>query len=566
MFKGLRYDSTMKSKFDGMLEEFMAFEGIEYQNIADSMEDISEEELMRAARLKLQANLTVVPPVNEPKVPFPKLNEIRLKLNISESLMRRIAVYWELKRQSRCGVPLLRRLLHGKTTSAVAQASEETADLNAYGSLRAHLERIRLLCELVKKREKLKKEYYSQSAKLFDRCMRPLQSIFNDLLDKIENKDFENNLLHLSNLLRKFKVFAKPVSDKDVPGYSSIIKKPMDLSTMRKKVARGCYKQISQMKADFVLMMNNCAKFNRENQYYWKYGIRLNQIGLKYFKVAELENKEAIMSRDLLASISKVAILPTKPEEADDNTDAQSSCSKSSVDIQQIKKFEGVKISKNNSGNKKRTISSSDSPVQKRRKFSELTPVSVSGFCEGSEKGSWIKKSSNFETSSAYGLNASIFTYRNSSRNNPENLTTDQSSAVEESSSADEDFDKRKYKSTRRRFQAQVAPETVEIASDFQHNDIVWVKTIDGRMIGRVIDLRMRIAVDGLPIDDVLKRRPLDCLEPTLVQVFSDPETWEWVEYKSLRHCDLDLSLSDLSPQLLIAATKAQTFLLVRSC
>lgn len=42
MFKGLRYDSTMKSKFDGMLEEFMAFEGIEYQNIADSMEDISE--------------------------------------------------------------------------------------------------------------------------------------------------------------------------------------------------------------------------------------------------------------------------------------------------------------------------------------------------------------------------------------------------------------------------------------------------------------------------------------------------------------------------------------------
>lgn len=62
-----------------------------------------------------------------------------------------------------------------------------------------------------------------------------------------------------------------------------------------RKVARGCYKQISQMKADFVLMMNNCAKFNRENQYYWKYGIRLNQIGLKYFKVAELENKEAIM-------------------------------------------------------------------------------------------------------------------------------------------------------------------------------------------------------------------------------------------------------------------------------
>lgn len=73
-----------------------------------------------------------------------------------------------------------------------------------------------------------------------------------------------------------------------------------------------------------------------------------------------------------MASISKVAILPTKPEEADDNTDAQSSCSKSSVDIQQIKKFEGVKISKNNSGNKKRTISSSDSPVQKRRKFSGL--------------------------------------------------------------------------------------------------------------------------------------------------------------------------------------------------
>lgn len=35
--------------------------------------------------------------------------------------------------------------------------------------------------------------------------------------------------------------------------------------------------------------------------------------------------------------------------------------------------------------------------------------------------------------------------------------------------------------------------ETVEVACEFQHDDIVWITENDERKIGRVIDLRMRV-------------------------------------------------------------------------
>ncbi|VDN41564.1 unnamed protein product [Gongylonema pulchrum] len=96
------------------------------------------------------------------------------------------------------------------------------------------------------------------------------------VIEKIASKDYSD-------------VFAKPVSEKEVPGYSTVIKNPMDLSTMRKKLAKGEYKNLSQLKADFTLMMNNCSTFNRHNEFFWKYGHRLHRIGLKYFRVAEKE-------------------------------------------------------------------------------------------------------------------------------------------------------------------------------------------------------------------------------------------------------------------------------------
>lgn len=61
-----------------------------------------------------------------------------------------------------------------------------------------------------------------------------------------------DQLLHyyLTHLERKdlHKFFHFPITDMLAPNYSSVVKHPMDFSTMRKKLARGWYESLSQFK------------------------------------------------------------------------------------------------------------------------------------------------------------------------------------------------------------------------------------------------------------------------------------------------------------------------------
>jgi bromodomain-containing factor 1 len=48
----------------------------------------------------------------------------------------------------------------------------------------------------------------------------------------------------------------------DLPNYPKIIKKPMDLSTIRKKLDNGEYEGPQNFYEDFKLMIRNCFNFN----------------------------------------------------------------------------------------------------------------------------------------------------------------------------------------------------------------------------------------------------------------------------------------------------------------
>ena len=48
--------------------------------------------------------------------------------------------------------------------------------------------------------------------------------------------------------------------------YLAIIKRPMDLATIKSKL--GEYKSIDDFEADVKLMLENCKKFNPESEYY----------------------------------------------------------------------------------------------------------------------------------------------------------------------------------------------------------------------------------------------------------------------------------------------------------
>ncbi len=69
--------------------------------------------------------------------------------------------------------------------------------------------------------------------------------------------------------------FAEPVNEADVPGYSSIIKKPMDFSTMRRKATNHEYSSLKMLETDMRLMISNCMTFNPKDSVYYKAAVRL---------------------------------------------------------------------------------------------------------------------------------------------------------------------------------------------------------------------------------------------------------------------------------------------------
>lgn len=108
-------------------------------------------------------------------------------------------------------------------------------------------------------------------------------------LRSVEGKDDERGILKESllyihkNLQRKDVngFFAYPVNDVIAPGYSTIIKEPMDFSTMLANIENDQYDSILDYKKDFVTMCNNAMTYNRPETIYYKDAKRLLQHGMK---------------------------------------------------------------------------------------------------------------------------------------------------------------------------------------------------------------------------------------------------------------------------------------------
>nr|XP_056703756.1 bromodomain-containing protein 1 isoform X3 [Euleptes europaea] len=218
---------------------------------------------------------TVMPAVSAPCIPPQRLNKIMNQVAIQrkKQFVERVHSYWLLKRLSRNGVPLLRRLqssLQSQRNTQQREDDEETQALKEklkyWQRLRHDLERARLLIELIRKREKLKREQIKVEQVAMELQLTPFAVLLQSVLDQLQEKD-------------SARIFAQPVNLKEVPDYLDHIKNPMDFSTMKKRLDAQGYKNLTEFEEDFNLIIDNCMKYNAKDTIFYRAAVRLRDQG-----------------------------------------------------------------------------------------------------------------------------------------------------------------------------------------------------------------------------------------------------------------------------------------------
>ncbi|KAF0045340.1 hypothetical protein F2P81_001869 [Scophthalmus maximus] len=122
------------------------------------------------------------------------------------------------------------------------------------------------------------------------------------------------------------------VTDAIAPGYSMIIKHPMDFSTMKDKIGDNEYNTVTEFKADFKLMCDNAMVYNRPETVYYKAAKKLLHTGFKmmskerllalkrsmsFMQEMDFTQQAAILGdEDLAADVTPPEIIPIPVESA----------------------------------------------------------------------------------------------------------------------------------------------------------------------------------------------------------------------------------------------------------
>jgi bromodomain and PHD finger-containing protein 1 len=285
---------------------------------------------MKRARKQLRERRNAPPVISLPVIPKERTTFITAKVEHEvqdcASFFERLMNYWLLKRHSRNGVPLLRRLQMSSTVkkssgggsssggqlnrpalrssnaadgssqslnnsnSKAADHKSESASVHntstasepvvettkqlrerlrehkeAWIKLRQNVEHARILMEQVKKRERLKRDQVRLAQMQTTYELNPFNGVFlQRLLDILIEYD-------------KNGTFAAPVNPVLVPSYYDVIKDPMDFSKMQERLSEMYYKCFDQFEGDVRLIVSNCMKFNPKNTYFYREAQRMRE-------------------------------------------------------------------------------------------------------------------------------------------------------------------------------------------------------------------------------------------------------------------------------------------------
>ncbi len=93
--------------------------------------------------------------------------------------------------------------------------------------------------ELIRKRERLKREHVKLEEIMCKYTLQPLNILLSQVIDKLKAFD------------QARKIFTNPVDPIQVPVYYEVIKQPMDLSKMQTKIDKLEYETFDEFENDF---------------------------------------------------------------------------------------------------------------------------------------------------------------------------------------------------------------------------------------------------------------------------------------------------------------------------
>ncbi|KAJ1666249.1 hypothetical protein EV178_002493 [Coemansia sp. RSA 1646] len=193
----------------------------------------------------------------------------RIGANQRIHLVSQIARYWALKRFTRYGVPLLKRLHLEPWTASVTQQREiemaEEQRQMALRRIRTDLERVRLLVESVRRREREKLKSARLLVEYLRKVFDPLNPVLLDMVDElIERRDPRG-------------VLSYPVTLDDAPDYFDVIKEPMDFRTIRQNIREHKYRSVDEVERHLNLVIANCMIYNKPTTYYYQLATRIKR-------------------------------------------------------------------------------------------------------------------------------------------------------------------------------------------------------------------------------------------------------------------------------------------------
>eukprot|EP00045_Choanoeca_perplexa_P011350 m.120003 g.120003 ORF g.120003 m.120003 type:complete len:927 (-) comp15602_c0_seq17:397-3177(-) len=256
-----------------------------------------------------------------------KLEDLDLDPVIEMATLKRIFAYWALKRRKQQGRPLMRRFTPKPPVRTKATKGNSPRVLrHRLQEERLSLERLRSLCEQVRRRETKKRELLCVQRREFalsaESHRQTLQLEPTELCgpnsrwnadvqvrrrweirgleeassgDRVPHKDLLKQrlfaLIEKVKAHRAAKPFLFPVNTDAYPDYRKLIKTPIDISTIYSRVLSDHYATFQSLADDMGLVFTNCYNYNAKESDVWKQAKRLqsffNKQAAKY--VAELE-------------------------------------------------------------------------------------------------------------------------------------------------------------------------------------------------------------------------------------------------------------------------------------